>query len=248
MKNGDETAEIIMLDVDFLHDGETHTIHPVILADPTDTVLIDCGYPGFLPSIEEQAEENGISLHSLTAVLISHHDYDHYGALAELKAKSPHIRVLSSEEDADYICGRKKSLRLQQAERIYESLSAEEKEEAEKFQSRLEAVTPADVDATVRDGDVLPWCGGAEIIATPGHMPGHLSVYIKKHKTLITGDALIAIHGRLRIANPSYSLDIAEAKRSVAKLLAYDIETFICYHGGMVHTSLSHRMHRHLLR
>jgi glyoxylase-like metal-dependent hydrolase (beta-lactamase superfamily II) len=78
----------------------------------------------------------------------------------------------------------------------------------------------------------MPWAGGTEIIATPGHMPGHISLYIKNYRTLIAGDALVIEEGKLAIANPNYTLDISEAKRSIKKLLDYDIQRIICYHGG----------------
>ena len=42
----------------------------------------------------------------------------------------------------------------------------------------------------MKDKDIFDWCGGLEVIETPGHMPGHISLYLKDSKTLICGDAL----------------------------------------------------------
>lgn len=81
----------------------------------------------------------------------------------------------------------------------------------------------------------LPWCGGIDIVHTPGHMPGHISLYLPASKTLIAGDAVVIEQGKLNIANPQFTLDLDEAVRSVQRLLAYDIEQLICYHGGLFH-------------
>jgi len=238
-----------VLDVEFSHGAEIRTIHPAILRSAEDTVLVDCGYPGFLPRLERAAAACGASMEEVSSVLVTHHDYDHCGALHEIRRKYPAIRVIASEGDAPHIRGDLPSLRLLQAEALYDTLEGErEREDARDFQAALRAVPPADVDLTVRDGDAFPWCGGARIVATPGHMPGHISVYLERLRTLITGDALIAINGRLRIANPHYALDLDAAKESVRRLAAMDISTFVCYHGGVVRGDLSHRRYRHLLR
>ena len=64
-------------------------------------------------------------------------------------------------------------------------------------------------------------------------MPGHISIYHKESKSLIVGDALVVENGELVIALPQYTLDMNEARNSVEKLLNYDIDRIICYHGGI---------------
>ncbi|MDV4150537.1 MBL fold metallo-hydrolase [Clostridium sp. AL.422] len=226
-------SKINILEVSFNFGGKNDTIYPVILQDENEMVLIDCGYPNFLELIEDVAINNGANIKKLTKIIITHHDFDHMGALAEFKRQYPHIQILASEEDAPYIDGSKKSLRLQQAESIYDSLAEEEKEQANYFHKTLEAVESCKVDVTLKDKDYLEFCGGIEIIATPGHMPGHISIYHKESKSLISGDALVVENGKLVIALPQYALDIEEAKMSIKKFLCYDIYRIICYHGGI---------------
>ncbi|MNR40714.1 hypothetical protein D3C85_1590310 [compost metagenome] len=50
---------------------------------------------------------------------------------------------------------------------------------------------------------------------------------------MICADAVVIEHGSLEIANPQFTLDLDEAVRSVQKLLTYEIEQLICYHGGL---------------
>lgn len=225
--------KIKVLEVSFKFGDKNDTIYPVILQDENEMVLIDCGYPDFFRLIEDVAINNGVNIKNLSKIIITHHDFDHMGALAEFKRHYPDVQILASGEDAPYINGSKKSLRLQQAESIYESLPEEEKEQANYFHKILEAVESCNVDVTLKDRDYLEFCGGIEIISTPGHMPGHISIYHKESKSLITGDALVIENGKLDIALAQYTLDIEEAKRSIKKFLEYDIDRIICYHGGI---------------
>jgi glyoxylase-like metal-dependent hydrolase (beta-lactamase superfamily II) len=224
---------VSILNIKFDIENVTNTIHPVILNHEQELILIDCGYPNFLPLIEMKAKEKGISIERLTKIIITHHDFDHMGALAEFKSKYPKIEILSSVDEERYISGKEKSLRLQQAEALYSSLPEDEKENADKFHQLLSSIKNVNVDLLLEDHQEFSWCRGAEIISTPGHTPGHISIYLKKGKTLIAGDALVVENGELGIANPQYTLDMREAKNSIKKLLNYDIERIICYHGGV---------------
>ncbi|SKC77182.1 MBL fold metallo-hydrolase [Maledivibacter halophilus] len=225
--------KLTVLEIKFDFNGDKNAIYPVILSDENEVILIDCGYPNFLPLIKNAAKETGMDISKLTKIIITHHDFDHMGALAEFKREYPHIKVLSSIDDEKYISGKEKSLRLQQAESIYEKLPEEQKERAKEFQRFIETIENVQVDICLKDKDLFSWCGGVEIIATPGHMPGHISIYLKDSKTLITGDALIVENNKLMIPYPQYTLDMDNAKKSISKLLNYEIDRIICYHGGI---------------
>lgn len=241
---GLKMSKINALDVFFNFSGQSDAIHPVILEDENEIILIDCGYPNFLSLIEEAALAKNINIKNLSKIIITHHDYDHMGALAEFKRKYPKVKVLASEEDAQYIDGSKKSLRLQQAENIYDSLSENEKVEADHFHKMLQSIESCNVDIKLKDRDYFDCCGGIEILATPGHMPGHISIYHKESKSLITGDALVVENGELVIAVPQYTLDMKEAQNSVKKFLDCDIERIICYHGGIFENEIRDALKR----
>lgn len=224
---------IHLLEIDFTSNGQRQAITLVLLQDELDTILVDCGYPDFLPLLEKAALEHGASLSSLTKVIVTHHDMDHIGSLAALKRAFPQIEIIAHELDAPYVQGAKTSLRIEQAKSTYADLPDEAKPQAEQFIQFLQSIEPAAVDRTVSHQEQLPWCGGIEIIHTPGHMPGHISLYLPASKTLIAGDAVVIEQGKLDIANPQFAMDLDEAIRSVQRLLAYDIDQLICYHGGL---------------
>jgi glyoxylase-like metal-dependent hydrolase (beta-lactamase superfamily II) len=221
--------KLTILEINF----NSSSIFPAIISDEQEMVLIDCGYSGFLPLLKDAAEKEGLEFNKLTKVIITHHDFDHMGALAQIKKEYPNIKILASVEEEKYISGKEKSLRLQQAEALYDQLPESEKENARNFHKMLESVENIKVDLGLQDKQFLDWCGGIEVITTPGHMPGHISIYLKETKTLIAGDALVVENGELMIANPQYTLDMQKAKESIRKLLSYKIEKILCYHGGI---------------
>ena len=51
---------------------------------------------------------------------------------------------------------------------------------------------------------------------------------------MVARDALTAEGGSLNGPNPSMTLDVPEATRSVRRLAELDVETIVCYHGGVV--------------
>ena len=226
---------LISLNIDFISGtGNKDFIYPVIIQNDKENILIDCSTSGSLPLLEKEAEKNNFDLSNLTKIIITHHDHDHMGGLYEITEKYPHIQVVSSLIEKPYIEGTKKSLRLEQAEKIYPTLSEAEKINAEYFHNILKSIKHVPVDITIDGDKELDWCGGIKIIATPGHMPGHISIYSREFKTLITGDAMVAQKGELFIANPQYTLDMKEAIKSIEKFLDYDIQQIVCYHGGLV--------------
>jgi glyoxylase-like metal-dependent hydrolase (beta-lactamase superfamily II) len=227
-----ETSVVRALKIDF-GDGGRRSIYPALLCDKDDRILVDCGYPGFLPKLERSSAEAGVPFGEITGIVITHHDYDHYGALHEILEKYPHIRAMSSDFDAPFIDGTKESLRVRLMTEIWETLSDEARDTAKALKKKLDAAKPAKISLTLKDGDVMPWCGGTEVIATPGHMPGHISLCVRANKTIIAGDALVVAHGKLRVSDIKHAVDPKAAKTSAQKLLATDAGTFICYHGGV---------------
>jgi glyoxylase-like metal-dependent hydrolase (beta-lactamase superfamily II) len=229
---------LYILDIAFTYQDRIEHLYPVILQNDQEVILIDGGYAGFMPLLDNALRQQGLSLDNLTGIIITHHDIDHMGCAYELKETYPLLKIYTSVWDAAYVEGREKSLRLQQAEAIYDTLPEEHKAWARSFQETLKAVKPVNVDDVLSDGQEIPFMPGVEVVHTPGHMPGHISLYLKESKTLIAADALVCEDGKLEIANPSFTLDMPAAVASIRKLQQLDIDKIVCYHGGVVDTAI----------
>ena len=219
-------AELITLELLFEIGEMKFYIYPVIIKDNEDLILIDAGYPKFLPVIEEAFEKNGLNIKNLKQIILTHHDHDHMGAVKEIVRKYPYVKVKCSEEQMPYILGKKKSLRLEQAEKLGADAG---------FIQMLKSVEHLDSAIAVADNEII--CSGVRVIETPGHMPGHISIYIESMKTLISGDMLISKDGVLAIADEQFVLDKETEINSLKKIVNLDIEKIICFHGGEYRSS-----------
>lgn len=224
--------DIIVLNITFTYNGIEHIIHPVVLRSDQETVLVDCGYPEFFEQISDALKTASIEPNDLTAIYLTHQDDDHMGTALAFKRRYPHLKIITSKVEAPYVSGKVKNLRLAQAEALLQTLPDEEKAFGRAFCQRLEALESVAVDIEVEEGDRFEWAGGCEVIATPGHTPGHTSLYLHRDKVLITGDAGVIENGALVVANPQFCLDIQKAQESLLKIKNFDVSSYICYHGG----------------
>jgi glyoxylase-like metal-dependent hydrolase (beta-lactamase superfamily II) len=199
--------------------GDTFVIHAALLWDEHDVILVDTGNPGHLEIIRKALEQEAVPFEQLTKVIITHQDMDHIGSLPDLvTASEGRIEVFAHELSKPYILGEVPIIK------------------------KGVVVPPSKVDFTLQDGDIIPYCGGIEVIFTPGHTPDHISLYHKPSKTLISGDALTSQNGVLMPPYKAFTLDMEQALQSVAKLLNYDIETVITYHGGVCTERIKQRL------
>ena len=91
---------------------------------------------------------------------------------------------------------------------------------------------PRDLVA-VGNGDAI---FGLQVIETPGHTPGHISLLDAATSTLLTGDALNGSDGGVIGPNAQFTPDMATAIASVGILAGYEYETIYFGHGEPVLT------------
>lgn len=217
--------------------SKEHQMHPTLIFDENDVILIDAGLPGQFENISEEIGKAGLSVDRINKIIITHHDIDHIGGLASVvKNSKSGVEVLSHAGEKSYIEGDKMPIKM-----TPERLNSMPEDERNETLERLKKLK-AKVSRTIEDGEVLPYCGGIEVVYTPGHTPGHTCLYLKKYKTLVTGDALNVFDGKLTGPNPVFTFDMKQATESLKKLSKYDIQTVICYHGGVFTDSPNERI------
>ena len=199
---------IEMLQLEF----QEFVIHPILLWDDEMAVLIDTGFPGQIEDIQVEMEKVGVSFDKLKVVILTHQDIDHIGSLPELLQRCrSNIKVYAHELDKPYIEGDLPLLK----------------------DGNVETRPKGKVSDTMIDGQELPYCGGILILHTPGHTPGHISLYLKQSKILVAGDSMYSVNGMLGGIHAPTTINIKEAQQSLKKYLNLDIESVVCYHGGL---------------
>jgi glyoxylase-like metal-dependent hydrolase (beta-lactamase superfamily II) len=84
----------------------------------------------------------------------------------------------------------------------------------------------------LKHGEIVPYCGGIQVIHIPGHSEGNASYLLKKRKAIIAGDTIFGDeNGTLSAPPERYCLDVEQATKEIKQLLDYDFEYLMITHG-----------------
>lgn len=118
---------IEVLKIEKTIDGEQIVLFPVLLQHTGRNYLVDCGYDETSDELEHELKALGVDPGDLTAVIITHYDYDHLDGLCQLKQKNKNLKVICGEHEKDSVSGKIKSERLIQAESSLNTIPEEDK-------------------------------------------------------------------------------------------------------------------------
>ena len=154
-------------------------INVYLLVDEDGLILVDSGAFFSHRKIISFMQELDFQPGDIKAVLITHADFDHVGAIPTLR-KLAGFEVFASQVAADALAIGRSSRELKIGP-IGRSIA----NTFEKY-----ALPRVKVERIVNEGDLLTFMGGIEVVSTPGHTPGHLSYYLADQKILFCGDSM----------------------------------------------------------
>ena len=135
--------------------------------------LVDTGMSGSETAILQAAQAHGVEI---KRILLTHAHVDHVGSLDALAAALPDVPVIISEREARLLAGDM-------------SIDADEPQTAPK--GGFPDVTTR-ATQTVTHGDRV---GSLQVVAAPGHTPGHIALLDTRDNTLLAGDAFVVRGG-----------------------------------------------------
>ena len=213
-------------------------VNVAAIGDSSRWVLLDSGLPGYADTIRRAAELRFGAGTRPSAIVLTHGHFDHVGSLEELlggwdvpvfahRLELPYLTGRSSYPPPDPLVGRGTLSLL----------------------SRLYSRGPIDITGRV---DVLPSdfsvpdLAGWRWIHTPGHTPGHVSLYRDSDRVLLSGDAVTTtkqeslnavLTQRLELHGPPayFTQDWAGARDSVTQLAALAPDVLLAGHGKPMH-------------
>ena len=182
--------------------------------------VIDAGRRGSGPRIVECIRNLGRSPEEISYIVSTHYHLDHIGGIAHLQAASAG-RVAVHNSEVPFVQGGK-PLPGPFQNPLLAFLMAPI--------VRLSRPPRFSVDLCLQDGDTFEPLGGMEVVHTPGHTPGSISLYFSREGLLIAGDALESRRGRLQLPSRRFTSDMAKAKDSVRRLAGLDFEVLCLSH------------------
>jgi len=162
-----------------------------------------------------------------TRIVVTHCHVDHVRGLSALRAATGG-KVAVHEGDADYVSGKKKYPPPGGAMGFLFGVMAP-----------FLRVTPVEPDIRLREGDTV---GRLEVIHTPGHTPGSISLYDRQDKVLFVGDTARFMKGRLEGPPPRFTPHMEQARASIERLSSLDFDVMLSGHGEPLRSPDAPRM------
>ncbi len=157
----------------------------VRLEGNTGWVLVDAGMPGSADNIVASARDSFGEHSRPEAIVLTHGHFDHVGAIIEL-AERWNVPVYAHADELPYLTGR-------------QAYPPGDPSVSRGLVAKMSPWFPNEpinlggsVTALPEDGSI-PGMPGWKWIHTPGHTPGHVSLFRKEDRALIAGDAFVTV-------------------------------------------------------
>ena len=206
-----------------------------VLADDAGRLtVVDTGTASAGPRLVRSVRMLGFDPRTIDDVLLTHWHADHSGSAAALATSSAAPRVWIGEGDlAVLTSGRRPPV----------PPAPDANAGGRLVLARAPAPAPVPGARPLLDGDRRATAGGLEVVATPGHTPGHVAFLLPAHGILLAGDALWNL-GRLS-PGPRYPSSALSARPATLRRLAtLDVATLAVAHGPPVTHGTRERLER----
>jgi glyoxylase-like metal-dependent hydrolase (beta-lactamase superfamily II) len=206
--------------------------------DDGSVTLVDCGYRfGASRRIRAGLAAIGRDISDVQRIVLTHAHSDHAGSAAALVAATGVEGVTLHHDDAGY------ARRGQSPPRdpAFNGPSW-----LRRVNDRLNAYPPVTVAGTLDDGDTLSVAGGLQVVHTPGHTPGHVSLLHETSGVLITGDAIWNMRRRITWPVLAFCTNAALTQQTADVLGDLEYTTAAFTHGPQISVSARETVRRFL--
>lgn len=205
-------------------------VNAYVLESGDSLTLIDTGWPKHLDDLESGIRAMGREPSDLTDILVTHAHPDHLGSAARISAGS--VPVSMSAEEAWIARSGRYDFTMSATPGFLKGVMFRLL-----FRSESYDFPAFDPQKSLTGGDVLDIAGGIEVVHTPGHSAGHMSLLWKKDRNvLLAGDAVV------NVPTLGYAVaydDFETGKQSAARLAQLDFEVAAFGHGRPILSNAS---------
>jgi glyoxylase-like metal-dependent hydrolase (beta-lactamase superfamily II) len=184
------------------------------------TLLVDTGFDDSIrTTVVNYFKEKKLSLDSVRYVINTHSDYDHTGGNKAVRELMPNALICAGERDRPMI-ENLNSMFFDRYNEFEKEHGFAESKDAKDFMMTVAFETNVDIGFAGNERIDL---GGryVEILHTPGHSWGHVSILDEKSRAIIIGDAVLGNSVLLADGQPAFppTYRFVEAYRSTIRLL-----------------------------
>jgi glyoxylase-like metal-dependent hydrolase (beta-lactamase superfamily II) len=192
-----------------------------LCVDSDGLTLIDTSIAPSGQRILQHVAKLGYAATDVKRVLITHAHPDHIGGLPTVK-RATGAQVWASARERPVIEGQIPIQRV--APETLVGLA--------RFLIPPETTMPGTiVDRELQDGEIIPEVlGGLQVVATPGHAPGHVAFWQPTQRILFCGDVIFRLPN-LRLPFSIVTVDPEENKRSIRRVAELD-PAIVCFGHG----------------
>jgi len=184
------------------------------------TLLVDTGFDDSIrTTVVNYFKEKKLSLDAVRYVINTHSDYDHTGGNKAVRELMPNALICAGERDRPMI-ENLNSMFFDRYNEFEKEHGFAESKDAKDFMMTVAFETNVDIGFAGNERIDL---GGryVEILHTPGHSWGHVSILDEKSRAIIIGDAVLGNSVLLADGQPAFppTYRFVEAYRSTIRLL-----------------------------
>jgi glyoxylase-like metal-dependent hydrolase (beta-lactamase superfamily II) len=195
-------------------------VNAYLVREDDGLTLVDTMLPRSGKPILAAAQRLGAPI---VRIALTHAPGDHVGSLDELAGALPGVEVVISTRDARF---------------LHKDMSLDPGEPHDKLRGGWPGAK-TEPTRTLEPGDMV---GSLEVVASPGHTPGHVAFLDRRDGTLLAGDAYSTLGGTATPARPNPRFPLVyfatwhrpTALESARALRALDPERLVPGHGPIV--------------
>jgi glyoxylase-like metal-dependent hydrolase (beta-lactamase superfamily II) len=198
-------------------------VNAYLIEGGADLTLVDTGHSRSVDALVSEIKENGFTLPDISRVILTHVHADHVGGLSEILRRQP-MKVYAHSSEIPVLAGQKPVPSFRGIKGFF----------MEFWHEQWLPWLPVDTAQPAQPGTPLRGIPQWQLMHTPGHTAGSLSLFHPVRQILLCGDALSNRGGQLHVPDACVNQSQSACRKTVDMLAKLDVDILCCGHGAEI--------------